>query len=87
MLKSSIQQSHDRAYEVDTEDKLPFNGRALGVDAIVPLGKISTAANVAQFDLPYADVQQGANNDQINLRWSKDVKGKVSMTVRCDRTF
>jgi len=34
---------------------------------------------------PYVDIQQGPNNDRVNLRWPAATRGRAVVTVRVDR--
>jgi hypothetical protein len=34
--------------------------------------------------LPHADLEVGADGDQLRLNWSQPVRGRVSLTVRMD---
>ncbi|MCG7493366.1 glycosyl hydrolase family 28-related protein [Thalassobius sp. Cn5-15] len=81
--------SHDQntlsnLWTVDCAGPLPFGGYARNVDSVVARGKIANAANVANYDFPYASTQQGANNDQVSLRFSENTIGSVSLLVRMD---
>ncbi|MCG7574010.1 right-handed parallel beta-helix repeat-containing protein [Phaeobacter sp. CNT1-3] len=81
--------SHDQntlsnLWTVDCAGPLPFGGYARNVDAVVARGKIANAANVANYDFPYISTQQGADNDQITLRFSENTEGSVSLLVRMD---
>ncbi|EEW24591.1 glycosyl hydrolase family 28-related protein [Rhodobacter ferrooxidans] len=69
---------------VDGAAFLPFEGWARNVQAITAEGSITTVSNVVRYDMPYAQVEQGASKGQVNLKWPADVKGKVQVTLRCD---
>ena len=69
---------------VDAGAFLPFASRARNVQSLVAEGPISNASNVAQFVMPYVQVEQGVQNAQINLRWPTPVKGLMHVTLRCD---
>ncbi|MDQ7070213.1 MAG: hypothetical protein Q9M48_05665 [Rhodobacterales bacterium] len=71
-------------WTVSCAPKLPFNGWAQTVEAVVANGKISTASNAAHHGMPYVGNKQGANKDQISLTWSEPVSGEVIMRVRMD---
>lgn len=81
--------SHDQntlanLWTVDCAGPLPFGGYARNVDSVVARGKIANAANVANYDFPYISTQQGADNDQVTLRFSENTEGSVSLLVRMD---
>jgi hypothetical protein len=54
------------------------------VTAVVPKGSITNASNVAQYVMPYTEVQQGAGKNLANLKWPTPVKGVMQVTLRCD---
>jgi hypothetical protein len=63
---------------------LPFGSRARNVQSLVAEGAITNASNVAQYAMPYVQVEQGAQNTLVNLRWPTAVKGLMQVTLRCD---
>jgi Pectate lyase superfamily protein len=63
---------------------LPFGARARNVQSLVAEGAITNASNVAQYVMPYVQVEQGAQNTLVNLRWPTAVKGLMQVTLRCD---
>lgn len=69
---------------VDASAFLPFASRARNVQSLVAEGAITNASNTAQYTMPYVQVEQGALNNMVNLRWPTPVKGLVQVTVRCD---
>ena len=69
---------------IGTDGKLPFDGQALNVDAVVAHGAIRNAANVAQYQMPYCRFSEGADGKSLHLVWGTPVKGKVSVLVRMD---
>ncbi len=73
-----------QTWVVDTNDELPFGGRALLVDSIVTTDPVKNNSNVTKFQMPYVDAQQGANADQVHLIWDEPMRGSVHMTVRMD---
>ncbi|MGB8812907.1 MAG: glycosyl hydrolase family 28-related protein [Paracoccaceae bacterium] len=79
-----VQNTAADTWIVDSADYLPFGARARNVTGVVAEGAITTATNVQRFDMPYVQLEQGAQNDQINLRWPVDVKGRMHVTMRCD---
>jgi hypothetical protein len=78
------QNTADDAWIVDGSAFLPFNGWARNVMALVAEGAVTTGANSQRFDMPYVQVEQGAGNDKVHLRWPVAVKGRVHVTLRCD---
>jgi hypothetical protein len=71
-------------WSIDCVPKLPFGGWAQTVESLMPKNAITNGSNVRQFYLPYVTTEQGANKDQIDLRWESEVKGTVVMRVRMD---
>ena len=69
---------------VDASAFLPFASRARNVQSLVAEGAITNASNAAQFVMPYVQVEQGAQNALVNLRWPTPVKGMMQVTLRCD---
>ena len=69
---------------IDTDGLLPFDGEALNADAVVAHGAIRNAANVAQYQMPYCKLSEGADGKSLHLIWGTPVKGKVSVMVRMD---
>ena len=71
-------------WAVDASAFLPFASRARNVQSLVAEGQITNASNAAQYVMPYVQVEQGAQNALVNLRWPTPVKGVMQVTVRCD---
>jgi hypothetical protein len=69
---------------VDASAFLPFASRARNVQSLVAEGAITTATNVPQYVMPYVQVEQGAQNAFVHLRWPTPVKGLMHVTLRCD---
>jgi hypothetical protein len=63
---------------------LPFDGRARNVTALVAEGAITNASNVAQYVMPFTNVEQGPTGQQAHLRWPTPVRGRMQVTIRCD---
>jgi hypothetical protein len=69
---------------VDAAAFLPFGARARNVQSLVAEGAITNTSNAAQYVMPYVQVEQGAQNALVNLRWPAAVKGLMHVTLRCD---
>jgi hypothetical protein len=65
---------------------LPFAGRALTVESVMPDGAITNAGNTRVHDLPWAEGEQGSSLRDVHLNWSQPVKGQVRYSVRMDQT-
>ena len=64
--------------------KLPFGGRAMGAEGLTAVGPIETNAGSDRFEMPYVQLQQGAGGNQVGIRWSEALKGRVQLRVRSD---
>ena len=69
---------------VDTAGFMPFGSWARNVTSVVPENAINNTANVAQYAMPWAQVEQGPTRTFVNLRWPTAVRGRVNATIRCD---
>ncbi|MGA9410717.1 MAG: glycosyl hydrolase family 28-related protein [Roseobacter sp.] len=69
---------------IETADKLPFNARALSVDAVATRGSISNTEGTAQFYAPLVESEQGSNGNLVHLLWPEAVEGEVQITLRMD---
>lgn len=77
------EQSDTQVWTVDSNDRLPFQGRARFVSGLVTQGRIRQG-NTTHFDMPYVDTQQGPDNDQIKITWPGPRRGIVTVTMRVD---
>ncbi|WP_127115480.1 glycosyl hydrolase family 28-related protein [Shimia sediminis] len=78
------QNTHASTWVVDSEKRLPFGGHARAVEAVTMLSKIKNTSNVNEYTVPYVDVEQGADGDQVKLNWEKAVSGTVAVRMRMD---
>ncbi len=69
---------------VEPHPNLPFEARTQTVESVVPDGAIRDTVNAVYYGLPYFEAGQGPNQDQVNLRWEKAVRGAVVMRIRID---
>ena len=79
------QNSESTNWSVGTGDKLPFGGFARSVTSVVMEGPARDSSNAIRHDMPYAQVQQGVNGNEVRLRWPQSVRGLALVTVRVDR--
>jgi hypothetical protein len=63
---------------------MPFGSFARNVTSVVPENAINNASNVAQYAMPWTQVEQGPTRTFVNLRWPTAVRGRVNATIRCD---
>ena len=71
---------------LETNDTLPFKGRALTVETVMPNGPIINTSNGRVHDLPWSIGEQGGGSQDVHLNWSRAVSGQVRYSVRMDRT-
>jgi hypothetical protein len=83
MLKFE-QNSNAKTWTLNVSSYLPFGGNARKVTAVVAEGLIRNASNNQVEGMPYVEVNQGANNDRIQLVWPEPCRGTVMVTTRVD---
>jgi hypothetical protein len=79
------QNSHAQIWEVETDNRLPFNGHAMGVEGLVTTTRPRDASNVSRYHMPYTQMQQGAGQDRVHVVWPEPMLGDVTLTIRMDR--
>jgi hypothetical protein len=84
ILVEHTQNTADETWVVDAGDYLPFGARARNVESHVLEGPVRNAGGTVQWVQPYVEVEQGAGNRLVNLRWPSAVRGKAMVKVRCD---
>lgn len=72
-------------WTIGTGGKLPFGGEARTVTSVVMEGPPRDSSNASRYEMPYAEVRQGVNNDEVRLRWPQATRGRALVTVRVDR--
>jgi len=78
------QNTHQSTWTVRTAGKLPFGGRARGVDGLVPTSKLKNTANVTVYDMPNVNLEQGSDGSEVDLRWGNSYAGDMTVIVRMD---
>lgn len=78
------QSSNASTWTCDFAQYLPFGGRARNVDSVVTEGRIQNSSNATVSSMPYVQVEQGTNRDQINVVWPESCRGRVQVTARVD---
>lgn len=85
LMVTHDQNSAASSWTVQTGGQLPFGGQARSVQSVVTTDRLRTSANQTRWAVPYVDLQQGSNGDQIRLNWQEPLTGgvavKVSMTA------
>lgn len=78
------QNTQAQAWTVDSKGAFPFGGQARSCDSVVVLDGLRTVFGTLLYGAPYVQLQQGTKQEQVKLRWSEAVKGKVSVTMRLE---
>jgi Pectate lyase superfamily protein len=71
-------------WTIDASAFFPFGGRVRMVEAVMPEGALTNAANANRYIMPNVTVGQGAQGNQASLRWGEAVKGKATVVLRID---
>lgn len=86
VVLTHTQATEATTWVMETATALPFAGRALTVETVMPDGAITNAGNTRVHDLPWAEGEQGSSLRDVHLNWSQPVKGQVRYSVRMDQT-
>lgn len=78
-----VQNSDAGTWSVSSEGHLPFGGESRGVDSVMADGPIK-AGTATVYSMPYASIGQGANRDQVQLKWQQACGGAMWVTMRMD---
>ncbi|MDQ2093491.1 glycosyl hydrolase family 28-related protein [Rhodalgimonas zhirmunskyi] len=84
LVKTHVEASTAQSWIVDCAPNLPFGGWARNVESVQAIGAIRTDANVSSHQMPYVKLEEGSNNDQVELVWDRPVRGEVMIRVRMD---
>ncbi len=79
------QNTDANSWTISTGDKLPFGGWARTVSSVVMETPPRDSSNAIRYDMPYVNVQEGVNNNEVRLRWPQATRGRALVTVRVDR--
>lgn len=71
-------------WTVSTGGRLPFDGWARTVSALVMEGQVDDGANTVRTGMPYVNIQQGSNHNQVRLTWPNATRGRAVVTIRGD---
>ena len=71
-------------WRISLADKLPFLGWAQTVESVAAAGPLENSSGNTVYATPYYQAKQGANSDEIRLRWETPVRGTVTVRVRMD---
>ncbi|WP_375688661.1 glycosyl hydrolase family 28-related protein [Pseudooceanicola sp. LIPI14-2-Ac024] len=84
LLVRHDQASASSTWTITCSPKLPFGGWAQTCEGLVANGKIERSTGAAHFGMPYVNLKEGTNRDQVKLFWEEPVRGTVSVMVRMD---
>jgi Pectate lyase superfamily protein len=79
-----VQNSAASTWVVDAGDYLPFGGRVRSVTGVVTDGAITTSGGAERYDMPHSFAEEGSGGRFAELRWPSAVRGRVTVTLRCD---
>ncbi|WP_425038090.1 glycosyl hydrolase family 28-related protein [Primorskyibacter sp. S187A] len=79
------QNTASATWTVSGENFLAFGGRAREVDAIAPRGRIQDGNGDTVYAMPYTQLEQGSEAQDVRLRWPEAVRGEMRVTMRMDR--
>ena len=71
-------------WRISLADLLPFGGWTQTVESVVAAGPLENGGGGTVYATPYYQGKQGANRDEIRLRWDEAVSGTVVVRVRMD---
>lgn len=84
LLVRHDQNSHAQVWEIDTANRLPFNGYALEVQSLVTRSRPRDTSNVSKYHMPYTSSREGAQQDSVHVIWPEAIRGDVTLGVRMD---
>ncbi|WP_136442917.1 glycosyl hydrolase family 28-related protein [Pacificoceanicola onchidii] len=85
LLVKHSQNSAAQVWDVDTDNRLPFGGRALEIESLVVRSRPRDENNVSKYHNPYAVGQQGSDLDKVHVLWPEPMLGDVTLKVRMDK--
>lgn len=77
--------TNQTTWTLDVSQYLPFGGNARTVSALVAEGEILDASDNTVSAMPYVKVNQGSQNQYVQLIWPVACRGTVHVTARVDR--
>ncbi len=84
LLVRHDQNSHEQTWQVDTDDRLPFNGYAMEVQGLVLRSRPRDTNNVSNYVTPYTQTREGSQQNQVHVIWPEAMRGDVTLMVRMD---
>ena len=83
--RTHVQATEATTWVMQTGNSLPFDGRALTVESVMPAGRITNSGGIRVYDLPWSEGEQGSDQRDVHLNWSQPVKGQMRYAVRMDQ--
>ncbi len=84
LVKTHEQATESDTWQVSGAPQLPFGGWARKVESVVAEGAIRNSANVRRYEMPYVELNEGAEKDEVHVKWEQAVRGTVVVTMRVD---
>jgi hypothetical protein len=81
------QSTRARTWTLNTDQQLPFAGRARVVESVVPEGRLVNASNGTVYDAPYVETEIGSGARQYRVTFGSEVSGRVRTIVRMDQNL
>ncbi|MBV2358773.1 right-handed parallel beta-helix repeat-containing protein [Thalassococcus sp. CAU 1522] len=84
LLIKHSQNTHSQIWDIDTDNRLPFNGRTIEVESLVTRSRPRRSNNTTNNAMPYVETGKGSNQDRVHVIWPEDMLGDVTLKVRMD---
>ena len=81
------QNTDQTTWTLDVSGYLPFSGNARTVTSVVTEGEILNGSNQRVNAMPYVRVNQGVDENLVQLVWPEPCRGTVQITARVDKPF
>ena len=72
---------------VEADGKLPFGAYVQAVDSIVLTEPLLDDVGGSYHGMPYVQLEQGPNKDQVHLQWEKPLSGAALVRIRIDNAL
>lgn len=79
------QATRTRTWTLNTDQRLPFVGRARAVESVVAEGRLVNASNGTVYENPYVVTEVGSGARQFQVIFGTEVSGSVRALVRMDQ--
>ena len=81
------QSTRTRTWTLNTDQKLPFLGRARVVESVIPEGRLVNASNGSLYEAPYVETEVGSGARQFRVIYGTEVSGRIRTIVRMDQNL